>query len=87
MQKENKKLLQIMRIFFPSGEIHTSNTYSEELCEYLCRKCYPTVTDPEGIHFAPSKTLAGAQMTKGRKNNRSHGNNTYLVCYGKYRGD
>lgn len=37
--------------------------------------------------FAPSKTLAGAQMTKRRKNNRSHGNNTYLVCYGKYRGD
>lgn len=36
------------------GETRTSNTYSKELQEHLCRKHYSTTTDPEGIHFAPA---------------------------------
>lgn len=35
------------------GKTCTSNTYSKEVWEDLCRKHYSTITDPEGIHSAP----------------------------------
>lgn len=47
MRKEKQR-----HVLLP-GETGTSNTYSKEVQEHLCRKHYSTITDPKGVPSAP----------------------------------